>query len=340
VGHISNAKVYSLMVEQTKLQHQNVTQRKLIIGLSVFAVILALANMGTAFAAATLAKDTTISGPPSTASSNSASSGSDQQPMSWANGVPEDAMIAKKTSGIVGTKQVAATQVTLDLARAEEEESEGGKGTSFACLPLIRVTDMYNRIAEGSAASIVTRNADANADLGEMETKVETVDKAGVSGGDVMFFNPGVTTRPSIVVALGNDVCDQPADRSRNLRASEHRRLARARGVKDMFRRLTHPDPRVRREAETALEGGGDASPVAETDGAETDAPVSEGNDTDADSEVDAGQNHADWLAEAMGLGEPDTSFFDNLPGNPNRVGLVPVFYFDFLGEETPAYVP
>lgn len=47
VGHLNNSKVYSLMREQIKLQNQNVTQRKLIIGLSAFAVVLALANMGT-----------------------------------------------------------------------------------------------------------------------------------------------------------------------------------------------------------------------------------------------------------------------------------------------------
>ena len=47
-GFLTNDKVYSMLEEQAKLQKTLVTQRNLIIGLCVFAVILALANMGTA----------------------------------------------------------------------------------------------------------------------------------------------------------------------------------------------------------------------------------------------------------------------------------------------------
>ena len=47
-GFLTNDKVYSMLEEQIKLQKTLVTQRKLIIGLCVFAVVLALANMGTA----------------------------------------------------------------------------------------------------------------------------------------------------------------------------------------------------------------------------------------------------------------------------------------------------
>mmetsp|Transcript_11282 Transcript_11282/g.26551 ORF Transcript_11282/g.26551 Transcript_11282/m.26551 type:complete len:245 (-) Transcript_11282:267-1001(-) len=58
-GFLTNDKVYALLEEQVKLQKTLVTQRKLLVGLCAFAVILALANMGTAFAAANLSKDTT-----------------------------------------------------------------------------------------------------------------------------------------------------------------------------------------------------------------------------------------------------------------------------------------
>ena len=47
-GFLTNEKVYSLLEEHVKMQKTLVTQRNLIIGLCVFAVILALANMGTA----------------------------------------------------------------------------------------------------------------------------------------------------------------------------------------------------------------------------------------------------------------------------------------------------
>ena len=47
-GFLTNEKVYALLEEQMKLQKTLVTQRKLLVGLCAFAVILALANMGTA----------------------------------------------------------------------------------------------------------------------------------------------------------------------------------------------------------------------------------------------------------------------------------------------------
>ena len=47
-GFLTNDKVYALLEEQIKLQKTLVTQRKLLVGLCAFAVILALANMGTA----------------------------------------------------------------------------------------------------------------------------------------------------------------------------------------------------------------------------------------------------------------------------------------------------
>jgi len=60
LGHLSNEVAYDILRQSVQNQKQMVTQRWLILGLSCFAVILALANMGSAFAAAYLAKDTEI----------------------------------------------------------------------------------------------------------------------------------------------------------------------------------------------------------------------------------------------------------------------------------------
>ena len=63
VGHISNEKVYRIMEQQLALQHQMFNMKRVVIGLIAFSVILALSNLGTAFAAASLAKDTSVSQP-------------------------------------------------------------------------------------------------------------------------------------------------------------------------------------------------------------------------------------------------------------------------------------
>jgi len=59
-GHLSNAVVYDLMKDSMEVQKKMVTQRWLLIGLTCFSVILALSNMATGFAAASLAKDTEV----------------------------------------------------------------------------------------------------------------------------------------------------------------------------------------------------------------------------------------------------------------------------------------
>jgi len=59
-GHLSNDAVYEILLESTKQTKQLATQRYLLIALGCFTIILALANMATAFAAASLAKDTTV----------------------------------------------------------------------------------------------------------------------------------------------------------------------------------------------------------------------------------------------------------------------------------------
>jgi hypothetical protein len=58
-GYLTNDKVYGLMQEQLKMQKSMFQMKKIIIGLMVFVVILALSNLGTSFASAILAKDAT-----------------------------------------------------------------------------------------------------------------------------------------------------------------------------------------------------------------------------------------------------------------------------------------
>lgn len=60
-GHVPNNVVYDLMQESVAMHQKMATQRHLMIALACFTVILALANMATAFAAASLAKETTVS---------------------------------------------------------------------------------------------------------------------------------------------------------------------------------------------------------------------------------------------------------------------------------------
>jgi len=58
-GHLSNAAVYNMMREQMQMQRDLFKFKKVVAGLVGFVVLLALSNLGTSFAAAFLAKDTT-----------------------------------------------------------------------------------------------------------------------------------------------------------------------------------------------------------------------------------------------------------------------------------------
>ena len=60
-GFLTNEKVYKMMQEQMDTQKQLFRTRRIMFVLLALVVILALANLGTGFAAASLAKDTTVS---------------------------------------------------------------------------------------------------------------------------------------------------------------------------------------------------------------------------------------------------------------------------------------
>mmetsp|Transcript_11071 Transcript_11071/g.21141 ORF Transcript_11071/g.21141 Transcript_11071/m.21141 type:complete len:405 (-) Transcript_11071:23-1237(-) len=59
-GFLTNEKVYEVVQQQMAMQKQMFNMKKILIGLSVFTVVLALSNLATAWAAAVLAKETTV----------------------------------------------------------------------------------------------------------------------------------------------------------------------------------------------------------------------------------------------------------------------------------------
>ena len=103
-GYLSNETVYKLMQEQLQMQKSLFQMKKIIVGLLVFVVILALSNLGTSFASAILAKDTTT---------NSES------------GSPE--LVDKKTGEVVATNQ-AVKRFTADELKLDQLNSRGLQG--------------------------------------------------------------------------------------------------------------------------------------------------------------------------------------------------------------------
>lgn len=61
-GYISNEQVYQILQDQSRTQKALLTAKRLLIFFAVLLIILAAANIGIAFAAAKLAKDTTVQG--------------------------------------------------------------------------------------------------------------------------------------------------------------------------------------------------------------------------------------------------------------------------------------
>ena len=363
-GKLSNEKVYALMQKQLALQHQNVTQRKLIIGLSVFAVVLALANMGTAFAAARLAQDTSLSGPPEV---SSAAGSSQQRRLGGAANdaavaeeyVPQDVMISKEDGNIVGTRTVSGTTVNMEV---EYTESHGYDDTgimptnklpTYACVDLTTIAGMYNSIAEGSTASVRIHNENADVEAGEMQNVAETYGRVGQSGTSVVFFPNSRGNIPGLTVALDDDRCADDSvvpTRSRGLRKrnDNSRQLARSKRVQNLFQALTHADSRVRNAAQRLLEA---ADENGDTETTETREDIL----GDAEEQTDA-----QFVADALGLEDipedelgadsetlSDVEFLNQIFGGQfdtpffyaEDVNRVPVFvegnfYIDFVPEE------
>jgi hypothetical protein len=60
LGHLTNEKVYKVMMDQLKLQQEVFSLKRMSIALVMVIALLSVATLGTSFAAATLAKDTNI----------------------------------------------------------------------------------------------------------------------------------------------------------------------------------------------------------------------------------------------------------------------------------------
>mmetsp|Transcript_17405 Transcript_17405/g.38012 ORF Transcript_17405/g.38012 Transcript_17405/m.38012 type:complete len:533 (+) Transcript_17405:210-1808(+) len=125
VGHISNDKVYRIMEQQMALQHQMFNMKRIVIGLVAFSVILALSNLGTAFAAASLAKDTSVSEPTTAASGVS--------PTLQDKAGHDLATLGKGLSIDAQTIQLSADQAPTDGRRALLRAS----GRSMVAVPAI-----------------------------------------------------------------------------------------------------------------------------------------------------------------------------------------------------------
>jgi hypothetical protein len=102
-GYLSNEKVYELMKSNIETQHQLFKTRRIVFVLLAVVVVLALSNLGTSFAAAYLAKDTTTN---------------------------DKDELTRKASG-----ETVSTQTTTDESIEIENAVEGADGRRRLCDP-------------------------------------------------------------------------------------------------------------------------------------------------------------------------------------------------------------
>jgi len=138
-GYLTNDKVYKLMQDHVQTQRKLFQLKKIIIGLAVLVVILALSNLGTSFAAAILSKDTVTK---TEETSDGEEFGAD--------------LIDKKTRGKVGT-QTANDSIEVDRATSLciEEESELNCATdSYLSVPENVVTKLFYKCLTGRTVNV------------------------------------------------------------------------------------------------------------------------------------------------------------------------------------------
>ncbi len=138
-GYLTNDKVYKLMQEHVQTQRKLFQLKKIIIGLAVLVVILALSNLGTSFAAAILSKDTVTK---TEETSDGEEFGAD--------------LIDKKTRGKVGT-QTANDSIEVNRATSLciEEDSELNCATdSYLSVPDTVVKAMFYKCLTGRTVNV------------------------------------------------------------------------------------------------------------------------------------------------------------------------------------------
>lgn len=120
-GHLSNEKVYELMQQHIDGQRKLFQMKKLLAGVTIFAVLLALTTLATSFAAATLAKDTSAS----------------QRTSSL---IQEEALMSRDGSMAIGVHTIGH-EIQL------EEHDHGGGLADHACVAATEVAQVWEEIA-------------------------------------------------------------------------------------------------------------------------------------------------------------------------------------------------
>ena len=138
-GYLTNEKVYQLMQDHVQTQRKLFQFKRIIIGLAVLVVILALSNLGTSFAAAILSKDTVTK---TEETSDGEEFGAD--------------LIDKKTKEKVGT-QTANDSIEVNRATSLciEEDSELNCATdSYLSVPENVVKSMFYKCLTGRTVNV------------------------------------------------------------------------------------------------------------------------------------------------------------------------------------------
>ena len=120
-GHLSNDKVYELMQQHIDGQRKLFKMKKLLVGVTIFAVLLALTTLATSFAAAMLAKDTSAS----------------QRTTSL---IHEEALMSRDGSMAIGVHTIGH-EIQL------EEHNHGGGLADHACVAAAEVAQVWEEIA-------------------------------------------------------------------------------------------------------------------------------------------------------------------------------------------------
>jgi hypothetical protein len=142
-GFLTNDKVYSIFQQQLRLQKQLLLAKRLVIFFAILLVILAVANIGVAFAAARLSKDTTTT---------------------------NNLLVVKDTGDVVATNNHANVfdiATSVDTKRRQRGLLEGD-GTTTATATLVSkqdAQDMFNECAVDGASVTLKRTWNGYSEL-------------------------------------------------------------------------------------------------------------------------------------------------------------------------------
>lgn len=141
-GYLTNEKVYQLMQDHVQTQRKLFQFKRVIIGLTVLVLILALSNLGTSFAAAILSKDTTTKAEETTDGEEKIEFGAD--------------LIDKKTREKVGTQTASdSIEVSRATSLCVEDDSELNCVTdSYLSVPENVVKSMFYKCLTGRTVNV------------------------------------------------------------------------------------------------------------------------------------------------------------------------------------------